>query len=93
MLQLRHGVVHTLLPRRDIVLLAGGRGRQLVPGTRRSPQEKARQAPLSSRRSPEAGGRSAHLGSPLHAEQLEGLPGRQALELVPHDLGLRGGKQ
>lgn len=28
--------------------------------------------------------------SPLHAEQLQGLPGRQALELVPHDLGLRG---
>lgn len=37
MLQLRHGVVHALLPRRDIVLLAGGRGRQLVPRTRRPP--------------------------------------------------------
>lgn len=36
-LQLRHGVVHALLPRRDIVLLAGGRGRQLVPGTPRPP--------------------------------------------------------
>lgn len=40
-LQLRHGVVHALLPRRDVVLLAGGRGRQLVPATCRPPDSGA----------------------------------------------------
>lgn len=84
MLQLRHGVVHTLLPRRDVVLLAGGRGRQLVPTRARLAQEKRHRVLGTTHRL---------LGpppSPLHAEQLQGLPGCQALELVPHDLGLRG---
>lgn len=34
-LQLRHGVVDALLPRRDVVLLPGGWSRQFVPGTQR----------------------------------------------------------
>lgn len=38
-LQLRHGVVDALLPGRDVVLLARGRGRQLVPGTQRPPAQ------------------------------------------------------
>lgn len=44
-LQLCHGVVDALLPRRDVVLLAGGRGRQLVPGTQRCPLSPGRRPP------------------------------------------------
>lgn len=79
-LQLRHGVVNAFLPRRDVVLLPGGGSRQFVSETQRRSDPARSSAPHSSPANP----------SPLHAEQLQGLPGRQALELVPHDLGLRG---
>lgn len=83
-LQLCHGIVHTLLPRRDVVLLPGGWGGQLVPAKGTAHPGGTGHGSPWGRQCPNR----PH--SPLHAEQLQGLPGRQALKLVPHDLGLWG---
>lgn len=72
-----------------------GAGSSYLQRAARPTQEQGRQAPspCGAAASEGAGGGRGRLVSPLHAEQLQRLPGRQALELVPHDLGLRAGHQ